>query len=341
MAAATSPVASRTTSTSTLTPGRLPSGRPRPRRGPGVPAVGRPPSAAGAVWLRARRLGKTVPMTRRALVRGAGGEAGIAWEVGLLAGLAERGVDLTAADLVVGTSAGAGVRARINSGVGLAALYEAQLAPADGEIVAKFGPRTIARFIWAVAPARRNPLKARIRLGRMAVRARTEPAAQRGAVVAARLGTHEWPTRNLLITAVDADTGEFATFDSGSGVDLVDAVGASCAVPGVWPPVTINGRRWMDGGMRSPANADLAAGYDRVVVVAPITRGLKPLPSVTDQVRELARSCQAVAMLAPDAASVAAFGRNLLDPRTRAPSARAGYAQAATVRADVAAVWGS
>src|SRR6516165_631799 len=269
-------------------------------------------------------------MTRRALVLGAGGEAGIAWEVGLLAGLAERGVDLTAADLVVGTSAGAGV----------AALYEAQLAPADGEIVAKFGPRAIAKFVWAVAPARRNPLRARVRLGRMAVRARTEPPAQRRAVVAARLGTHDWPAGNLLITAVDADSGELATFDSGSGVDLVDAVGASCAVPGVWPPVTINGRRWMDGGMRSPANADLAAGYDRVVVVAPITRGFKPLPSVSDQVMELARSCQAVAMLAPDAASVAAFGRNLLDPRTRAPSARAGYAQAAAVGADVAAVWG-
>ena len=279
-------------------------------------------------------------MTRRALVLGAGGEAGIAWEVGLLAGLAERGVDLTAADLVVGTSAGAGVAARINSGAGLAALYEAQLAPADGEIVAKFGPRAIARFVWAVAPARRNPVRARVRLGRMAVRARTEPAAQRRAVIAARLGTHDWPAGNLLITAVDADSGELATFDSGSGVDLVDAVGASCAVPGVWPPVTINGRRWMDGGMRSPANADLAAGYDRVVVVAPITRGFKPLPSVSDQVMELARSCQAVAMLAPDAASVAAFGRNLLDPRTRAPSARAGYAQAAAVGADVAAVWG-
>jgi NTE family protein len=279
-------------------------------------------------------------MTRRALVLGAGGEAGIAWEVGLLAGLAGRGVDLTAADVVVGTSAGAGVAARINSGVTLAELYETQLAPADGEIVTSFGPRVIAKYIWAVAPARRNPVRARIRLGRMAVRSRTEPAAERRAVVAARLGTHDWPAGNLLITAVDVDTGELATFDSGSGVDLVDAVGASCAVPGVWPPVTINGRRLMDGGMRSPANADLAAGYDRVVVVAPITRGLKPIPSVIDQVTELARSCQAVALLAPDAASVAAFGRNLLDPRTRAPSARAGYAQAAAARTDVAAVWG-
>jgi NTE family protein len=279
-------------------------------------------------------------MTRRSLVLGAGGEAGIAWEVGLLAGLAGRGVDLTAADLVVGTSAGAGVAARINSGVTLAELYETQLAPADGEIVTSFGPRVIAKYIWAVAPARRNPVRARIRLGRMAVRSRTEPAAERRAVVAARLGTHDWPTGNLLITAVDVDTGELATFDSGSGVDLVDAVGASCAVPGVWPPVTVNGRRLMDGGMRSPANADLAAGYDRVVVVAPIPRGLKPIPSVMDQVTELARSCQAVALLVPDAASVAAFGRNLLDPRTRAPSARAGYAQAAAARADVAAVWG-
>jgi NTE family protein len=279
-------------------------------------------------------------MTRRALVLGAGGEAGIAWEVGVLAGLAGRGVDLTAADLVVGTSAGAGVAARINSGVTLAELYETQLAPADGEIVTSFGPRVIAKYIWAVAPARRNPVRARIRLGRMAVRSRTEPAAERRAVVAARLGTHDWPTGNLLITAVDVDTGELATFDSGSGVDLVDAVGASCAVPGVWPPVTVNGRRLMDGGMRSPANADLAAGYDRVVVVAPITRGLKPIPSVIDQVTELARSCQAVGLLVPDAASVAAFGRNLLDPRTRAPSARAGYAQAAAARADVAAVWG-
>jgi NTE family protein len=279
-------------------------------------------------------------MTTRALALGAGGEAGIAWEVGLLAGLAAGGVDLKAADLVVGTSAGAGVAARINSGVSLATLYEQQLAPADGEIVARMGPRVMARFVWAVGPARRNPVRARVRLGRMAVRARTGSAAERRAVVAARLGTHDWPAGHLLITAVDADTGEFVTLDSGSGVDLVDAVGASCAVPGVWPPVTINGRRLMDGGMRSPANADLAAGYDRVVVVAPITRGLKPMPSVPDQVAELARSCRAVALLAPDAAAVAAFGRNLLDPRTRAPSARAGYAQAAAVLADVAAVWG-
>ena len=277
-------------------------------------------------------------MTRRGLVLGAGGEAGIAWEVGLLAGLAERGVDLTAADLVVGTSAGAGVAARINSGAGLAALYEAQLAPADGEIVAKFGPRAIAKFVWAVAPARRNPLRARVRLGRMAVRARTEPPAQRRAVVAARLGTHDWPAGNLLITAVDADSGELATFDSGSGVDLVDAVGASCAVPGVWPPVTINGRRWMDGGMRSAANADLAAGFDRVVVLAPLWRGMRVMPPALRQCQQLAAAGSAVVLVTPNAESVAAMG-NVLDSAGRGPAARAGHAQAGAVLSDVAAVW--
>jgi NTE family protein len=198
---------------------------------------------------------------------------------------------------------------------------------------------TIARFVWAAGPARR-PDRARRRLGRMAVRARTGPPAERRAVIEHRLGAHDWPAGKLLITAVDADTGEFTTFDASSGVNLVDAVGASCAVPGVWPPVVINGRRWIDGGMRSPANADLAAGYDRVVVVAPITRGLRSITGVTGQVTELGRSCQAVALVGPDAAAAAAFGRNLLDPACRAPSARAGYAQAGAARADLAAVWG-
>jgi NTE family protein len=278
-------------------------------------------------------------MTTRALVLGAGGEAGVSWEIGLLAGLAARGLDLTDADLVVGTSAGAGVAAVVNSGVSLPELYQAQLALVNGEPVARLTRWTQARYVWAVGPTRR-PDRARRRLGRMAVRARTGPPAERRAVIEHRLGTHDWPAGKLLITAVDADTGEFTTFNASSGVDLVDAVGASCAVPGVWPPVVINGRRWIDGGMRSVANADLAAGYDRVVVVAPITRGLRTIAGVSDQVTELGRNCEAVALVGPDAAAAAAFGRNLLDPACRAPAARAGYAQAGAARADLAAVWG-
>src|SRR5206468_7208827 len=120
----------------------------------------------------------------------------------------------------------------------------------------------------------------RRRLGRLARAAaddgRTPTEAQRRAAIESRLPRPEWPDRPLVVTAVDTGSGEFTTFTRPSGVELVAAVGASCAVPGVYPPVRVHGRRYVDGGMRSPANADLARGYDRVVVLAPVTRGLGP-----------------------------------------------------------------
>ena len=119
-------------------------------------------------------------------------------------------------------------------------------------------------------------------------------------------------------------------------VPLLQAVAASCAVPGVYPPVTIDGRRYVDGGMRSAANADLAEGYDRVVVLAPVPRGIGPLSSVDAQVTGMVAR---VAVVSPDAASRRAIGRNVLDPAARAGSARAGRAQGAAVAAEVAEAW--
>jgi NTE family protein len=139
-----------------------------------------------------------------------------------------------------------------------------------------------------------------------------------------------------VITAVDAETGEFRTFDRDSGVPLLQAVAASCAVPGVYPPVTIDGRRCVDGGMRSAANADLAQDYDRVVVLAPIPRGIGPMASVDAQVTGMVSR---VAVVSPDKDSRTAIGRNVLDPAARAPSAQAGRAQAASVAQRVAEVW--
>jgi NTE family protein len=135
---------------------------------------------------------------------------------------------------------------------------------------------------------------------------------------------------------VNAATGEFRAFDRASGVPLLQAVAASCAVPGVYPPVTIGDERYVDGGMRSAANADLALGYDRLVVLAPIPRGVGPIASVDAQVTGmLAR----VAVVTPDTGSRSAIGKNVLDPAARAPSARAGRAQAAVVLEQVADVW--
>jgi len=277
---------------------------------------------------------------RTALVLGGGGITGIAWEIGLLAGLLEAGIDLSSADLVVGTSAGSVVGAQLRSGVDLAALYERQLEPAGAEQVARLGRGTLARYGLAMLLARRDDAAFRRRVGQLARTAadtgKTPSEAERRAAIASRLPSPEWSDRPLLVTAVDAESGEFTTFTQDSGVELVAAVGASCAVPGVYPPVTIDGHRYMDGGMRSPANADLAAEYDRIVVVAPLPRGVGPMTSVDAQVTGLVSR---VAVVSPDQASLAAIGKNVLDPAAREPSARAGRAQAASVAARVGEVW--
>ncbi|MEH1168505.1 patatin-like phospholipase family protein [Micromonospora sp. CPCC 205539] len=273
----------------------------------------------------------------RALVLGGGGVTGVAWELGLLAGLAERGVALSGADLVVGTSAGSVVGAQVCSGAPVEQLYEAQLAPPTSEVAARLGWSVLARLAWAGGRTR-DAARARARIGAMAVAARTPSEASRRAVIEARLLAREWPQR-LRVTAVDAASGEFVVFDGDSGVSLVDAVGASCAVPGVWPPVTIGARRFVDGGMRSAVNADLAAGARRVVVLAPTTAAFGPMPRLSAQVAQLRADGARVAVVAPDAAARAAIGRNVLDPARRAGAARAGRAQAAVVVDEVAALW--
>jgi NTE family protein len=277
---------------------------------------------------------------RTALVLGGGGITGIAWEIGVLAGLAEAGTDLSGADLVVGTSAGSVVGAQVASGEQLEAMYERQLAPASGEKMARLNRATLAQFGWAMLRSRGRDVEFRRRIGALALAAEraglTPPEQERLDVIGARLGGKQWPERDLVVTAVDAQTGEFRTFDRDSGVPLLHAVAASCAVPGVYPPVTIDGRRYVDGGMRSSANADLAQDYDRLVVLAPITRGFGPMASVDAQVTGMVSR---VAVVSPDAAGRAAIGRNVLDPAARAPSAKAGCAQAASVAERIAEVW--
>ena len=277
---------------------------------------------------------------RTALVLGGGGITGIAWEIGLVAGLADAGVDLSGADLVVGTSAGSIVGAHLTSGAELATIYERQLAPATGEKVARLNRATVARFGWAMLRSRGKDVEFRRRIGALALAAEkagaTPPEQERLDVIGGRLISQEWPARKFLVTAVDAETGEFRTFDRTSGVPLVSAVAASCAVPGVYPPVTIDGRRYVDGGMRSAANADLAEGYDRVVVLAPIPRGVGPMASVDAQVTGLVSR---VAVVSPDKDRRTAIGRNVLDPAARAPSAKAGRTQAASVAERIAEVW--
>ncbi len=266
-----------------------------------------------------------------ALVLGGGGVAGISWITGLLAGLADAGQDVTAVDTIVGTSAGSTVAAQLGSGLGLEELYARQTEPGlqAAEIMVEVD---LAGFSAQIADLLRDTAagpQLRRAVGRVALDAVTVPEPERRAVIESRLPSHAWPARALKIVAVDAESGQPRVFDKASGVSLVDAVTASCAVPGVWPPVTIEGRRYVDGGVRSSENADYAAGASRVLVLAPLG-GVQLLPTdkpLAQAVEELRAGGAEVAVVGPDEASLAAIGPNPLDPSTRRPTAEAGRAQ--------------
>ena len=276
----------------------------------------------------------------RALVLGGGGVAGIAWEIGLLLGLQEAGVDVTNADRIIGTSAGAAVAAQVTSGVPLTDLYDRQASgeAAKHEIAADFDPEsmmvTFGKILAKVVPG--SAMNRAI--GRYALHASTVPEAARRDVIAARLPVHEWPERDLSVTAMDAQSGRPRVFTAADGVPLVDAVAASCAVPGIWPPVSIAGRRYIDGGMRSTSNADLAEGSDSILVVMPIAELPMIASTVKRAIERLTDNADVVTIQA-DIDSVAAMGNNPLDPAAVVPSADAGRRQATHHVADVMALW--
>jgi NTE family protein len=274
--------------------------------------------------------------TGRALVLGGGGITGIAWELGLLKGLADAGVDLTTADRVVGTSAGSVVGAQITTGLTVDELYDEQLRPADREIGARMTRSMMLRLaVPIVLPG--HPVAKRSRIGSLALKAHPPGGAERIEVIRSRIGVGTWSERDLRVTAVEAESGRLVTFTRDSGVDLVEAVAASCAVPLVWPAVTIDGRHYVDGGMRSTANADLAHGCERVVVLAPLPKAFSKHTAIHAQLDRVAPRARAV--VAPDKEALAAFGTNLLDPAKRADAARAGLRQAATVVEKVRRAW--
>ncbi|MER6569839.1 patatin-like phospholipase family protein [Streptomyces sp. NPDC001093] len=277
-------------------------------------------------------------MSGTALVLGGGGPVGGAWLAGALAGLAEAGIDLGSAEVVIGTSAGAVFGSRLRCGVPAADLYERQLSGADA-VRLPVTARQTARFLWA-ALGSRHPQRSVERLARAALRARTGPESDVFDTVGALLGNvRDWPGRELRITAVDVRTGRLEVFDSRSGVTLLEAVAASCAVPVVWPPVTVAGRRWMDGGSRSTANLQLARGYRRVLAVVPVPRAVGPHPSASQQAAELSDGGARVILLSPDHAARRAMGRNMADDTRRPAAARAGYAQASALAPTAADVW--
>jgi NTE family protein len=291
-----------------------------------------------------------------ALVLGGGGAAGQAWQIGVIAGLAEAGLDLTeAADLVIGTSSGSTTAAQVRSGIPAAELLASVLSPPArpaGQNRPQPPPLPLAaafermRAIGAAATSAADLQRAMGAFGLESDSVLEPGAAQRRAMVAGRLPRAEWPDRPMIVVAVNAYTGELAAFDRDSGVDLADAVTASTAMPGLTATHSINGTRYINGGVRSAENADLASGYANVVVLSPFGgrnqappeqgadpggqfEGLRRFPGadLASQVEALRKRGSHVEVITPDADSLAAMGTDQTDPATRIPAARAGFAQ--------------
>ncbi len=276
----------------------------------------------------------------RALVLGGGGSTGNAWLIGVIAGLGDAGLDVTGADLIIGTSAGATAAAQITGARPSQLLSDIRAAAPQPPTAAA---DHLARIRTIIASAE-DAADMRRRMGAAAVEME---AASDGswqtrwrATVASRLPNQRWPERPVLITAVDADTGEPVVFDRQRGVDLADAVAASCS-SGL--PYRIGDHRYIDGGYRRNENADLAAGSARVLVLSPFGgRTLHPLDwglQLAAQVDELRAGGSRVETIFPDGSSEHLFGANAMDPSLRPPAARAGHDQGSALAERLTEFW--
>ena len=292
----------------------------------------------------------------RALVLGGGGSAGNAWLIGVIAGLFDAGLDVTEADLIIGTSAGSTAAAQIASATPtelLANILAAAPQPRTGPVGSDRGRvpnRPAADHMErtsGIIAAAEDAADMRRRMGAAALEmdAASDGSGQTRwrATVAARLPSQRWPERTMLIVAVDAHTGEPVVFDRHSGVNLADAVAASTSNGFGVPPYSIGGSRYIDGGYRRNENADLAAGYGRVLVLSPLGgRTRHPLDwgmQLAAQVDELRARGSRVETILPDSNSRNAFGSNLMDPSTRPPAARAGYGQGRALAEQLTQFW--
>ena len=299
----------------------------------------------------------TPALTKRALVLAGGGAAGNAWELGLIAGLADAGVDVTEGDLIIGTSAGSTVAAQITSGTRPAELYAAILAevprpPAGdagsdrGRAPNGSGPNYMEWSNGIIGSAE-NASDMRRKMGAAALDLDASDGASGTRwrdIVAARLPSQHWPEQRVLITAVDARTGEPVVFDRHSGIELVDAVAASTSHGfGPFPPYRIGDHWYINGGYRRSENADLAAGYGCVLVLSPFGGRSRMPPEwgmdLATQVDELRAGGSRVETVFPDGAVADLFDANALDPSTRRQAARGGYDQGRALAEPLAEIW--
>jgi NTE family protein len=270
----------------------------------------------------------------KALVLPGGGVLGIAWEIGVLAGLKSKGVELTDADYILATSAGSVVAVQILT-IPIERLYRDVLdgVAAPEPVIEDVDVPALIKKHYGVVGDTADGLEARKIVGRWALQKDRVSEAERMEIIKRRLPSWEWPEKPLGITVIQADNGEFKIFDRKSGVSLLDAVAASCCVPEVWPAVTIDGVRYYDGGIRSNANIDMVEGYGKVLAF----RVSDWLPETAD-VRDISDTTP-IQVIRLDDASRKAYGADPLLPGPRVDVAKAGFAQGERISDEVRAFW--
>jgi NTE family protein len=209
----------------------------------------------------------------------------------------------------------------------------------EGAPLASYGRLGVAdasRYVRA--QLHRDKSRGRALVGRAALRASTATEEDWLRSIGHGLVGKSWPQGRLFITAVDAQTGTSVVFDNTSGVPLERAVAASCAVPGVFPAVEVGGRRYVDGGLRSIANADLATGHRRVLALSPYPVGshVRDLPRV--QLLMLKPRAK-THLVVPDAKDLWAMGANPLDMSRGAGTFEAARAHGARIADHVGEMW--
>lgn len=290
--------------------------------------------------------GSTAVHWSRALVLGGGGPVGRAWEIGLLDGFADQGIALGTADVIIGTSAGAVVGAHLALQQGLGAPPDIiELPPVPSDCKAALAD-AMERAALSVDP---EPVRAEI--GKMALDAQTlsEEASVSRAMFAPFIGK-AWP-QQLLITTVNARTGQLRIWDASSGAPLERAIAASTAAPCVLPPITIGSEQYIDGGVRSALNADLAIGADLVVAVSCFALTGAAIPDffetlnspVLAELDAVRSSGATLAVVEPQPAFLALtdFGDGMMDGSLIPEAYRLGRTAADTEGASLRRIWNS
>ncbi|MEW2449560.1 patatin-like phospholipase family protein [Streptomyces parvulus] len=273
-----------------------------------------------------------------ALVLGGGGLTAYGWQVGVLAGLADAGPHPGDADVLAGTSAGSLLALDLAKGSTPEDLHTEQVDRQRRMIDVDFTLSMTARYLWASLRSR-DPDRTLGHLSRPAPSVRDVPETAVLEAIGPHIPVEDWPDRPVRLFAVDALTGTPKGFTATDGVHLAHAKAATCALPPLFPPITIGEGPWMDGGVRSTTNADLLADCARAVVLAPIPKAPGATPSARTQVRTLLAQGTRAALLTPDRASLRAFGRNLLNAECIPGAAREGRRQGREYAEAVRAVW--